>query len=307
MASNTSELPNAVSGDRRNIDTPSGLISFYRSDIARIAPPDATRPLLLIHSINAAGSSYEVRPIYEHFRRGRTVYSVDLPGFGFSERSDRVYFARLMIDAIHAMVAEIRRVHGEHPIDALALSLSSEFLARAASERPGDFRSIALVSPTGFNSGAPYRQPPGTTRARPAFYRILRFPLWDRGFYRALTTRWSIRYFLERTWGSKAIDEGMLDYDYRTTHQPGARFAPYYFVSGYLFSLDITRVYESLKMPVWLSHGIRGDYQDYSYAAEFSLRPNWTITEFPTGALPQFEVPADFMRRYSGFLDRISQ
>ena len=159
-----------------------------------------------------------------------------------------------------------------------------------------------LVSPTGFNSGAPYLEPEGATRAKPALYRFFRFPLWDRGFYRLLTSRRSIRYFLERTWGSKNIDEGMLEYDYMTTHQPGARFAPYYFVSGYLFSLDITRIYESLTMPVWLSHGVRGDFQDYSYASKIARRPNWTVTEFQTGALPHFEVTADFMRRYDSFL-----
>ena len=302
MVSNRLELPNAVSGERRAIDTPSGLIGFYRSEGARAG----ATPLLLVHSINAAGSSYEVKPIFEHYRRDTAVYSIDLPGFGFSERSDRVYSPRLMVDAIHAMVAQIRHEHGGLPIDALALSLSSEFLARAASERPGDYRSLALVSPTGFNKGAPYLET-GATRAKPTFYRILRFPLWDRGFYRLLTSRRSIRYFLERTWGSKNIDEGMLDYDYETTHQPGARFAPYYFVSGYLFSLDITRVYESLSMPVWLSHGVRGDFQDYSYVKSISRLPNWTVTEFPTGALPQFELPADFMQRYSAFLDQLAR
>jgi pimeloyl-ACP methyl ester carboxylesterase len=292
-------LPNAVSGRRLAMDTPSGQISFYRSE----ERTNGGTPLLLIHSINAAGSSFEVRPIYEHFKRDRPVYSVDLPGFGFSERSDRPYTPRLMVNAIHAMVGRIRAECGDQPIDALALSLSSEFLARAASERPDHFRRLAFVSPTGLDSRAPYREADGTTRANPTLYRIFRFPLWDRGFYALLTSRRSIRYFLQRTWGSKNIDESMLDYDYLTTHQPGARFAPYFFVSGYLFSRDITQVYESLPMPVWLSHGIRGDFQDYTDAARFAQRPNWTISKFPTGALPHFEVPADFVRRFAAFLE----
>jgi hypothetical protein len=71
-----------------------------------------------------------------------------------AERSDRYYTPRLMTDAIHAMAAEIARIHGEAPIDALALSLAAEFLARAATEMPHGFRSIALVSPTGFDRNA---------------------------------------------------------------------------------------------------------------------------------------------------------
>ena len=304
MTQEVLNLPNAVSGERRAIDTPSGMVNFYR------AGPDSgsrdAKPLLLIHSINAAGSSYEIGPIFERYRRDYAVYAIDLPGFGFSERADRPYLPRVMVDSIQAMVSQIRQEHGDAPFDALALSLSSEFLARAAGERPAAFRSIALVSPTGFDKNAPYRDPVGTTRARPTFYSVLRFPLWDRGFYRLLTTRRSIRYFLERTWGSKNIDEGMLDYDYLTTHQPNARFAPYRFVSGYLFSRDITRVYESMAMQVWLSHGVRGDFQDYEYAKTIARRGNWTVTEFNTGALPHFEAPDDFFRLYDEFLGRSS-
>ena len=46
-------------------------------------------PLLLVHSINAAGSAAEVRPLYERYRARRTVFAIDLPGYGHSLRSDR--------------------------------------------------------------------------------------------------------------------------------------------------------------------------------------------------------------------------
>jgi len=300
-------LPPALPGERKTIASAAGRVSYYRSDSGDATRESGGVPLLLVHSVNAAGSAYEVMPIYEHYRQRRTVYALDLPGFGFSERSDRVYTARLMTDAIHGVVDAIRLVHGEKQIDALALSLACEFLARAVSEQPAKFRSAALISATGFDEKAPHREPPGTTRAKPWLYRFLRFPLWSRALFRALTGRPSIRYFLERTWGSDAIDEGLLQYDYRTTHQPGARFAPFYFVSGYLFSRDITRIYEQLTLPVWLTHGDRGDFQDYSYASEFEKRPNWRLTEFTSGALPFFEIPQDFFQEYDRFLASVSR
>ncbi len=58
-------------------------------------------PLLLVHSINAAASAYEVRPIFERMVATNRVYAVDLPGFGFSDRSKREYTPRLYTDAIH--------------------------------------------------------------------------------------------------------------------------------------------------------------------------------------------------------------
>src|SRR5262245_25073225 len=120
MASDFPQLPDALPGKRHAINTPSGWVSFYCSDPAPAESSANTTPLLLIHIINAAGSSYEVHPIYEEFRADRPVYSIDLPGFGFSERSDRTYSTRVMIDAIHAMVSEILQRHDDRPIDALA-------------------------------------------------------------------------------------------------------------------------------------------------------------------------------------------
>jgi pimeloyl-ACP methyl ester carboxylesterase len=290
-------LPAAVSGERRDLRSKAGRLSYYFAGSER-----PSEPLLLIHSVNAAASAYEIRPLYEHYRESRMVYALELPGFGFSERGDREYTPRLMTDAVHAMVAEIQRIHGEAPIDVLALSLSSEFAARAASETPEAFRSIALVSPTGFNRDTPEQAPPGSTRARPMLRNVFSFPLWSRSFFDLLTSKPSIRFFLEKTWGSKRIDEGLLEYDYLTTHQPGAQHAPYSFVSGFLFSRDIYCIYQSLAGPVWMAHGVRGDFTDYSRERAFMAKPNWKIQVFSTGALPYFELLDEFTQSYDAFL-----
>jgi pimeloyl-ACP methyl ester carboxylesterase len=292
------DLPNAVSGQRVALSSRAGPLSYYRDG------PDDTAPLLLIHSINAAGSAYEMKPIYEHFRSHRAVYAPDLPGFGFSDRSDRPYDPRIMTDAVHEVTEVIRKAHGESPIDAIALSLGCEFLARAAAEKPERYRTLGLISPTGMDKRAPYDGPPGSTRAMPWLYAIFRNPIWSKAFFDLLSSRMSIRYFLKKTYGKPEIDEDLLDYDYLTTHQPGARHAPYRFVSGYLFSMDITRIYRALAMPVWVAHGVRGDFVDYSGLKEFAVKPNWSIERMPTGALPHFELRQDFMRRYQAFLAR---
>src|SRR5690606_4277563 len=99
--------------------------------------------------------------------------------FGFSDRSDRPYVVAVMTAAVAAMVEQVRHECGDRPIDALALSLSSEFLARVAADNADRFRSLAFVSPTGFDKRAPYVEPAGATRARPGLLRTLRFPMWD--------------------------------------------------------------------------------------------------------------------------------
>jgi pimeloyl-ACP methyl ester carboxylesterase len=207
-----------------------------------------------------------------------------------------------MTDALHAMTAEIRRRHGSGAIDALALSLSSEFLARAAVESPADYRSLALVSPTGFSGKTLRLGPPGSTRAVPWLLRALQRPRLGPRLFGLLTRPAVIRYFLQRTWGSKQIDEGLLEHDVLTTQQPGACHAPFHFLSAGLFSGDINALYEQLQLPVWLSHGTRGDFVDYRLTRTVTSKPNWHISVLPTGALPYFELPARFCAAFDAFL-----
>ena len=161
---------------------------------------------------------------------------------------------------------------------------------------------MALVSPTGFDRRAPFDGPEGATRGLEWLRRLLMNPRWSDGIYRNLTRPSVIRFFLKKTWGSSDIDEGLLAYDVLTCRQPGAKHAPLWFVSAFLFSADISRVYRSLQMPVWLVHGVRGDFVDYRHKAAYSDRPLWLFDVMPTGALPYFEDGADFMARYERFL-----
>ncbi len=289
-------LPAPVSGDTVHIPLPGfGRVAAF------LAGQGA--PLLLVHSVNAAASAAEVRPLHEHFRASRTVLSIDLPGYGLSDRPDVAYTPRLMTDALHAAVALLRQRCGGAPVDALALSLGCEFLARAAAERPGDFRSLALVSPTGFMGSKVWRGAPGSTRQVPGLLKVLRGPGWGGALFRSLTRPAVIRYFLQRTWGAKAIDETLWQYDVLTTRQPGAEHAPLHFLSAGLFSADIHTVYEQLGMPVWMSHGVRGDFTDYRGSHIVAQRPNWQFSTYSTGALPQFELPQRFCADLQAFLD----
>jgi pimeloyl-ACP methyl ester carboxylesterase len=289
------QLGPAVTGDRFDFSAAgSGRMTCYVAG--------AGRPLLLVHSINAAASVDEVRPLFEHYRASRRVFAPDLPGFGLSERSDRAYSPRLYTDALHATVAEIQARCGNGPIDALAVSLGCEFLARAALEQPAHFGRLALVSPTGFRGGTTLRGAPGSTRKMAAVYALLSQPLWAGGLFRLLTRPPVVRYFLRRAWGRAAIDEQAWAYAVASTAQPGAEHAPLHFLGGGLFSADIQAVYESLTQPVWMSHGVRGDFTDYSAKTIVQGRPNWRISVFDSGALPYFEDLRGFVARYDAFL-----
>lgn len=259
-------------------------------------------PLVLVHSINAAASAAEVRPLYLHYRTTRTVFAPDLPGYGLSDRSRRAYSPRLYTDALHAVAAAVHARCGRQPLDALAVSLGCEFLARAAVERPADWARLALVSPTGLAGRRARRGPPGSVIGFPRLHRLLAQPAVGPRLFRALTRPGVIRYFLQRTWGGKSIDEELWAYDVATTRAPGAEHAPLHFLAGLLFSADIHTVYESLRQPVWMSHGTRGDFTDYRGRALLANAAAWRVSVYASGALPYFEDPARFIADFDRFL-----
>lgn len=277
-------LPPAIDAERRTFVSPrAGSLSYYVDRSAK------GRPLVLIHSINAAGSSYEMRPIFERYRGKRPVYALDLPGFGFSDRSRRTYtpemYAQAIIDFMSSQIMD-------GPADVVALSLGSEFAARAAHERPELFRSLTLISPSGFVAHDKVRGSQRASRSNSSnrLYRLFSFRLWSQAFYDLLSTPTSIRYFLKQSFVGKP-DKGLVDYDYLTSHQPGAKNAAFYFVSGKLFSPQIyDEVYTKLTLPVQVIYD-RDRFVRFDRLPEIQQEhPNWRATRItPTLGLPQFE------------------
>jgi pimeloyl-ACP methyl ester carboxylesterase len=269
-------------------------LSFY---VAGQGPP-----LLLIHGVGVAASAAQVRPLFDQFRTTRTVFALDLPGFGFSDRSDRDYTPRVMTDAIHTAISRIHRHCGPVPVDALALSLGCEFLARAAVESPATFGGLALVSPTGLDGRRVLRERPGTTCERTWLRRALGAPDLGPWVYRQLARPTMLRRSLMLAWGRELIDEAQWDSAVQTTRMPGAFHAPLQFLSGRLHSADIHAVYERLTQPVWMSHGVRGDARDYRAMQGMPKLQHWRRTSFDAGAMPHVERPQEFAETFERFL-----
>jgi pimeloyl-ACP methyl ester carboxylesterase len=283
-------LPAAIDAERREIySEDAGRLTYYMDDAG------SERPLALIHSVNVGASSYEMRPLFEFYRGRRPVYALDLPGFGFSERTRRSYspemYAAALIDLLREIDAESRG-----GADVVALSLGSEFAARAAIERPELVHSLAVISPTGMAS----RMEAG--ERGPGVYRGLAFPLWAQAVYDLLATRASIRSFLSRSFTGEP-DAGLLEYAWVTAHRPGARYAPLCFLSGLLFTPNaIDRLYTRVTQPALVIYD-RDPYTRFEALPQLlEERSNWRAMRVaPSRGLPQFERLGDTARALTAF------
>ncbi|MEA3641132.1 MAG: alpha/beta fold hydrolase [Lamprobacter sp.] len=274
------DLPDALEATRDRFATAHlKEISYY------VGGPEDGRPLVLLHSINAAPSAFEMKPLFDHYRATRRVFVPELPGFGFSDRSNRSYSPELYANAIVAFLTNVVQA----PADVIAFSLSSEFAARAALSASERFLTLSLLSPTGFSA----RKLPSGSVGR-AMHSVFTLPGLGQGLYQLLTKRPSIRYFLQRSYVGTP-PEAMVDYAYATSQQPGARHAPYYFLAGQLFTRQATEtLYAKLQLPVLVLY-------DRDANVGFELLPdlvashsNWKAVRIePTLGIPQWERTED--------------
>lgn len=293
------KLSDALDSERKNIETKhAGHLSYY------VDRGGKGVPIVLLHSINAAPSAFEMAPIFEHFRGERPVYALDLPGFGFSERSNRVYSSQLYQNAITDF---LRDVVGK-PADVVALSLSCEFAALSATHNPELIRSLVMISPTGFS-------PPKTDRlserakqrnTKNTVYSGLAVALWNLPFYDLVSSRPSIQLFLNKSFEG-LVPERFVDYAYQTAHQPGAQNAPTYFLSGKLFTPAVREtVYKVLDLPVLVIYD-RDSYTNFDMLPTM-LREheNWQgVCISPTKGLPHWEKPEKTFESMASFWSKV--
>ncbi|MFP3913592.1 MAG: alpha/beta fold hydrolase [Actinomycetota bacterium] len=269
------EIGPPLPGSHQDIDDGSGgQMAVYHQE------GGTGTPVLLVHSVNAAASSYEMRPLYTRLGAERPVWAMDLPGFGASDRGQRPYTPRMMELAIDQALSRIGQ-----PAHVVALSLGCEFAARAAIDRPDLVKSLALLSPTGF----------GHTR-RPSLLlaAFLRFPLWSQAVFDGISSRSSIRYFLDRTF-TGPVDEMLVEYAYRSAHQPGARHAPIAFLTGELFTpTAMETLYSQVKSPSLVLYD-RDPFVDFHRLPEFLAgRDGWNAVRVEgTSGLPHWDKPAE--------------
>ena len=276
---NAPPLPEAVDAPRAQLrTTQAGRIAYYQDQRG------AGRPLVLVHSITAAPSTYEVKPLFEHYAGTRPVYSIDLPGFGHSERGNRSYTPEVYANAIRVLLEEVVQA----PADLVALSLSAEFAARATLGSPASLASLVLISPTGFSR----RALPSPIVGR-GLHGLLGARLWSQGLYDLVASRRSIGYYLGKSFRGEPPQE-LLDYAYATSHQPGARYAPLIFLSTQLFTRNaFDKLYERLTWLPVLAIADRDPYVTFERLGELASRQaNWQLENLgPHLGMPQWERP----------------
>ncbi|MGB9752542.1 MAG: alpha/beta hydrolase [Roseiflexus castenholzii] len=268
---------------------------FYRWRNYQVAyyTAGAGSPILLIHSINAAASSFEMRRPFAALRSDHQVFALDFLGFGGSDHPRRAYNANDYIDLIGDFA---RDVVGKGAT-VIASSLGAAYTIRAAARHPGLFGPLTLICPTGIRNLAQPQQ-------RGWSYEALAGPLGDL-IFRALASRPSIAYFLrtQSYYDPSVVDDHLIEGFYRAAYQAGAKWAPICFLTG-LLNCDVREAFAQLHQPILLVWGRYADLTPLRSADAFLARnPRARLAVVDKARLSvQDERPAEFMRLFKEFL-----
>ncbi len=285
------QLSNLIGGEEGGFEWRNSRIAFTR----RGSGP----PLLLVHGIHAAAWSYEWHDNVDALARNNTVYTIDLLGFGRSDRPAIQYTARLYISLISDFA---QQVIGE-PCVLVATSLSGAYAIVLAARDPARFPALALIAPTGL-----IRLNKSTGIGGEAGRLAVETPIVGTAMFNALVSRRSIRSWLEKTYSDDTIvTDDLVDIYYWTSHQRGARHAPAAFVSGQL-NIDVRAALRRLTQPALLVWGEEGSIAPIEEFRGFcSVKPDFELAVLtPAGDLPHDERPEDFNVILSSWLTRLS-
>jgi len=262
-----------------------GTYRWRGFDIAYTEAGDPDDPdLLLLHGINASGSSHEFRHAFDDLLKDYHVIAPDLPGFGRSDRPPLLYSGSLYTTFVEDFAAD-----QTENASVIASSLSAAYAAVAAESVA--FAELVLICPTAT-----------TIPGRRVWLRSLfRSPLVGTALFNALTSRPAIRYFnADHGYYDEAnITDNLVEYQWQTSHQPGARFAPASFIGGFLdLDVDLGSVLSQLDVPITLVWGREAEIVPVEGGKKLAEAADARLLVFDDSDLqPHVEHPGQFVRQ----------
>ncbi len=276
LASRAGDLDPFLEGDH-------GTYRWRGFDVAYTEAGDPEDPdLLCFHGVNAAASSHEFHRVFGDLAEEYHVIAPDLPGFGGSDRPPLLYSASLYETFVADAVADL----ADEPV-VVGCSLTGSYVATAAAEE--DVDELVLVCPTDTSMGG----------RRTWLRSAVRSPVLGEAVYNLIVSEPSLRYFHEDHgyYDMENLTDDVVDYEWTSGHQPGARFAPASFISGFLDpEADLGETLADLDVETTLVWGRDADITPLSQGERLAEEGAARLVVFDDALLlPHVEHPGEFV------------
>jgi pimeloyl-ACP methyl ester carboxylesterase len=287
------------------IHTPLGIMVYYTANGALWRSPSASSenstaptsdtgttadslpPLVFLHSLGGGSSAFEWSKVYPAFADSHHIIAPDLVGWGRSAHPPHEYCTDDYLDILTMLLEQACQT----PPTVVATSLTAGIVLRLATQRPELFRSLFLVSPSGYGDfGQDYQR--GLTA------QLAGTPILDRLIYAVgAANEIAIRNFLEQflfAERSRITDEMVAAY-LASAEQPNAEYAALASLKGAI-CFDLSRYVGQLQTPTLMVWGEAARFSRVTVGKRLAaLNPNsvMDVVEIANaGVLPHLELPA---------------
>lgn len=247
-------------------------------------------PIILIHDLYPTSSQYEWSSVIKSLSSTHTVYAIDLPGCGQSDKPDITYVNYLFVQLLHDFIEDII---GDKT-DVTATGKSSSFVIMTAKLYPNLIGKITMVNPESFTKEIIL--PDWKSKAAK---RILDCPLLGVTIYYILTSSNQIEYdFCEKYFynpfhfTTKSIQ---TYYESAHTKMGNGRHLLASIIGNYV-NFDIKNAFSSIDNDVHIILGKEIRNRDKIAESYRKYHPHLTCSFVEkTKMLPQMEAPEKFL------------
>lgn len=285
-------LENTLGGESSYHDTVFGKIFYTKKGVGP--------SLLLIHDSNIGSSSFLWRKNFEELSNNFTVYALDLPGFGKSEKRALTYTAEVYTYAIKSFVDE---VIGKKCF-CIASGISACYAINVEYEDPETFSRIVAVSPTGVfhKSNNPNKCNMVTTKS-------FDLPILGSFIYNLLSSRKSLEKHMKNNiyYNKDLASSYVLNHYENSSKQDGplSKYAPASLIGGYMND-SVAEALANFEIPIYIIWGANSNINPIDNLKSFvDINPAVSYHVFENcGEYPQEEYSFDFNLIVSNFFNK---
>lgn len=298
----------AIHGINKSIDTSSIMKNLLKKDHGKFynwkygkifyTVSGNGSPVLLIHDLNPASSSYEWEKTYKSLAKSHTVYTMDLLGCGRSDKPKITYtnylYVQLMADFIKNVIGEKTSI--------ITTGNSSSFGVMSCNMNPECYDKLILINPERMTqlTKIPSKQ-------NIILKNLIDAPLFGTLIYNMIYSAKSIekKFRMDYFYQESLISSKLMDTYYEAAHI-GSSHGKYLLSSmkSYYTNINIAHALQTIPTKTYMIVGKENksaqetvdSYRQYDPSIQIGIINSTTY-------LPQIERPQDFLEQVERFLN----
>lgn len=218
-------------------------------------------PVLLVHGFGTGASSYEWHKNVDELAQHYKVYTLDLLGFGLSDKPNLNYTPEVYIKLIHDFIFNVIR----EPVQCIAQTHTCSYIIQLMHDVPDIFKKAILVNPYGFEH---HFDQNGMAQVMTT---ITHLPIINRSFFNLMSSPWNVKSFLQgEFYDTEMITEETITHYHQSAleNYPYAYLAPAAFLRGKLNHI-VEQQWVSINQPTVIFAGKQSNVYPISYAEDF--------------------------------------